>query len=81
MTGLQEKGFRVAVERAGSIAALARLCGVTRSAVKQWEAEGLVPVPRRRGETNRVLLIERELGVHRHLLNPVVYPEPPSLHS
>lgn len=63
-------GIKQAIEQAGSMRALASQIGVTFSAVQQWAAADRVP-------PKRVLDVERITGVHRHHLNPDIYPDPP----
>lgn len=55
--------LRLALERAGSASALARLLQVTPSAVLQWQ-----DVPAR-----RVLEVEQFTGVSRHALRPDIF--------
>lgn len=55
----------------GNVAELARRLGIRRQAITQWKASGVVPV-------GRVLDVERETGVARHVLNPRFYPAPAS---
>jgi DNA-binding transcriptional regulator YdaS (Cro superfamily) len=57
---MQTEELRRAIERAGSVSALARAAGVRPQAVSQWKS---VPI-------NRVLLIEEKLGIPRHQLRP-----------
>lgn len=61
MSGLQHwlKGER------GRTAALAKACGVTHAAVRQWSV-GRVPA-------ERVLQIESHTGLSRHVLRPDVF--------
>lgn len=63
-------GVEMAIEKAGTQAELARTLGVGRQLVNHWVKQGKVP-------PDRALEIERRLGVHRHFLNPDVYPERP----
>jgi DNA-binding transcriptional regulator YdaS (Cro superfamily) len=56
--------------RPGETARIARELGIKSQAVSQWRRSGCVP-------PNRVIDVERITGVHRHFLNPTVYPEPP----
>lgn len=60
-----------ALKAAGGVTALASKLGITSQAVSQWKTNGYVPAP-------RVLDVERVSGVHRHYLNPKLYPDPPS---
>jgi DNA-binding transcriptional regulator YdaS (Cro superfamily) len=68
--GQQASGIDRAIETAGTLRALAERLGVTREAVSQWRARGVVPPA-------RVLDVERITGVHRHFLNPSIYPDRP----
>lgn len=64
-------GIEMAIEAAGSQAELARVMKVGRQAVNYWyKCKRVPPAP--------ALEIERRLGVHRHYLNPEVYPERPA---
>jgi DNA-binding transcriptional regulator YdaS (Cro superfamily) len=63
-----DSGIRQAIEAAGTVAALARKLGVTRSAIHQW-----VRIP-----AERVLDIERATGVSRQTLRPDLYPPEPA---
>ena len=58
----------LAIEKAGSVAALAALAGVRQQAISQW---------RRRIPAERVLLIEGLTGISRHQLRPDVFGPPP----
>lgn len=67
MTAHANPGIAKAAEAVGgTIARLAKMIGVTRSAVHQW--------PRIPAE--RVLEVERVTGVPRHELRPDIYPPP-----
>lgn len=55
----------------GNQAELARRIGKTRANVNYWKDNGIVPV-------ESVLDVEKATGVHRHYLNPKVYPDPPA---
>lgn len=55
-----------AIDKAGSLKAIAQPCGVTEQAVSQWEK-----VP-----PKHVLMVEKVSGVSRHLLRPDIYPDP-----
>lgn len=57
-----------AVEKAGSLSALARACGVSTTAVWKWMQSA------RRVSTEYVLRVEAATGVSRHLLRPDIYP-------
>ena len=61
---MQKTPKELALENVGGASALARLLGVTRSAISQWDR---VPV-------ERVLDVERLTGVPRHNLRPDIYP-------
>lgn len=63
-------GLEQALERVGGTTKLAIALGIRSQAISQWKTKGRVPA-------NRVLDVERITGVHRHLLNPTIYPEPP----
>jgi DNA-binding transcriptional regulator YdaS (Cro superfamily) len=63
-------GVEMAIEKVGSQSELARTLGVGRQLVNHWMKMGKVP-------PDRALEIERRLGIHRHYLNPTVYPERP----
>jgi len=51
----------------GGASALARLIGISRTAVSLWRKQQRVPV-------TRVLEIERLTGIPRHKLRPDIYP-------
>lgn len=55
-----------AIEKSGSVTALAEYLGIKSQAVSQW----------RRAPAKRVLDIERASGVSRHELRPDLYPRP-----
>ena len=59
-----EFGLEAAVKAAGSKSALARILGVTRGAICQWQ----------RIPSERVISIESLVGVPRHVLRPDLYP-------
>jgi len=62
------EALKLAVEKAGSQAKLAEICGVSQTAVWKWlQSCKMLP-----GEY--VLTVEAELGIPRHLLNPKFYP-------
>nr|WP_317893806.1 YdaS family helix-turn-helix protein [uncultured Sphingomonas sp.] len=60
--------LQVAVQRASSQSALARLCGVSQPAVSKWVRQG------KHLPAEHVLTVERATGVSRHLLRPDLYP-------
>lgn len=61
--------LKAAVERRGSLTEVARLLGITRQAIGQWES-----VP-----PKHVLGLERLSGVSRYAIRPDIYgPEPAS---
>lgn len=57
-----------AVTRAGSQSAIARICGVSQTAVWKWLQSG------KRLPAEYVLPVEAETGVSKHLLRPDIYP-------
>lgn len=57
-----------AVDRSGSQSALARICGVSQTAVWKWLQSG------KRLPAEHVLIVERETGVSKHDLRPDIYP-------
>ena len=59
-------GLRRAIERAGSVAALARALGISRASVNEWA----------RVPTDRVKAVESFTGVPRHELRPDVFDAP-----
>ena len=61
----------LAARAAGTKARLAKLVGVSPQAITKWLKSG-VPA-------ERVLAVERETGVSRHVLRPDIYPSEPSL--
>jgi DNA-binding transcriptional regulator YdaS (Cro superfamily) len=67
------EALALAVEKAGSQAALARICGVSQPAVWKWahSAKRLPP--------EHVLTVEAATGVSRHALRPDIYPLPSPL--
>ena len=56
-----------AIDAAGGVAPLARLCKISYEAVRKWQATGRLPV-------ERVLEIERLTKVSRYELRPDIYP-------
>ncbi|MBB5985330.1 transcriptional regulator [Sphingobium lignivorans] len=57
-----------ALEVAGSQSALARICGVSQTAVWKWVQSS------KRLPAEHVLKVEAATGVSRHLLRPDIYP-------
>jgi len=57
-----------AVGQAGSQSALARICGVSQTAVWKWLQSS------KRLPAEYCLAVERETGVSKHLLRPDIYP-------
>lgn len=64
----QQQALTQAVNRMGSQSAMARLCGVSQSAVWKWLAEEMA-LP-----AEHVLAVEAATGVSRHELRPDLYP-------
>lgn len=62
------EALKQAVESAGSQSALARICGVTQTAVWKWLQSG------KRLPAEYVLKAEAATGVSRHALRPDIYP-------
>lgn len=62
------EALKTAVERAGSQAELARLCGVTQPAVWKWVQSS------KRVPAEFVLAVEAATGVSIHDLRPDIYP-------
>lgn len=62
------EALMLAVERAGSQAELARLCGVSATAVWKWVQSG------KRVGHGYALVVEEATGVSRHVLRPDLYP-------
>jgi DNA-binding transcriptional regulator YdaS (Cro superfamily) len=60
--------LHAAIDRAGSQAALARICGVTQTAVWQWVHR------MKRMPADYVLKAEQATGVSCHELRPDIYP-------
>ncbi|WP_312488156.1 YdaS family helix-turn-helix protein [Sphingomonas sp.] len=60
--------MRIAIRRAGSQSALARLLGVSQAAVSKWDRLSK-PLPHQ-----HVLKVEETLGLSRHDLRPDLYP-------
>ena len=57
-----------AVDQAGSQSALARVCGVSQTAVWKWLQSS------KRLPAEHCIAVERETGVSKHLLRPDIYP-------
>ena len=66
------EALQAAVTRAGSQSALARVCGVSQTAVWKWIQSG------KRLPAELCLVVERETGVSKHLLRPDIYPFEPT---
>ncbi|MFC4593764.1 transcriptional regulator [Sphingobium tyrosinilyticum] len=62
------EALKAAVHRAGSQSALARICGVSQTAVWKWLQSG------KRLPAEFVLKVEAETTVSRYLLRPDIYP-------
>jgi len=67
------EALQAAVAQAGSQSALARMCGVSQTAVWKWiQRSKWLPA-------ELCLVVERETGVSKHLLRPDIYPSNPTL--
>lgn len=64
-TANRDAGLQLAIERAGSIAALARALGINRQAVSSWDQIPLERVP----------AVESATGVPRQQLRPDFWPQ------
>jgi DNA-binding transcriptional regulator YdaS (Cro superfamily) len=62
------EALQLAVSDAGSQSALARICGVSQTAVWKWLQSS------KRLPAEYCLVVERETGVSKHLLRPDIYP-------
>jgi Uncharacterized protein conserved in bacteria, prophage-related len=62
------KALMAAADRAGSLAALARICGCTPQAVTKWVQSS------KRLPGRYALAVEAATGIPRHLLCPDMYP-------
>lgn len=62
------EALRAAVTRAGSQSAMARLCGVSQTAVWKWIQSG------KRLPAEHCLVVERKTGISKHVLRPDIYP-------
>lgn len=62
--------LRAFCARHGNQVRLAEAVGVSRQAVSRWLQAGQVGA-------DYVLTVERCTGIHRHFLNPRIYPDPP----
>lgn len=69
---IQTTPLALAVRRAGSQSAFARIIGRSQPTVYEW-LRGNRPLP-----AEHVLTVERETGVSKHLLRPDLYPAEPS---
>jgi DNA-binding transcriptional regulator YdaS (Cro superfamily) len=58
--------IQLAIDAAGGVAQLAKLCEVSYEAVRKWREKGL--------PAERVLEVERHTRVSRHDLRPDIYP-------
>ena len=56
-----------AIEKAGSLTALARLAGVKPPTVCGWRDRGIVPA-------DRVIVVSKATGIPHHILNPAFPP-------
>lgn len=56
-----------AIEIVGSQVALAKICGVSQPTVFKWLKKSEIPA-------KRVLLVEKQTGISRYKLNPLIYP-------
>ena len=65
------EALRAALTVAGSQSALARVCGVSSTAVWKWVQSS------KRLPAEYVLLVEAATGVSRHFLRPDIYPPDP----
>ena len=63
---VMDNGISLAVGKAGSQAALAKVLGISPQAVSRWEK---IPV-------KRALKIEQKLGIPRHQLRPDIWEKP-----
>lgn len=64
------EALTLAVERAGSMSELARICEVSPTAVWKWVQSS----KRMSADKGRVLRVESVLGISRHVLRPDIYP-------
>lgn len=62
------EALQAAVMRAGSQSAMARVCGVSQTAVWKWLQSG------KRLPAEHCLAVETATGVSKHLLRPDIYP-------
>lgn len=62
------EALQMAVEIAGSQSALARICGVSQTAVWKWVQSS------KRVPPDYVLRVEAATGISRHVLRPDIYP-------
>ena len=63
---MKNEPIREAIEKAGSVKALAEAAGVTPQCVSQWKK---IPI-------GRVRAIEKGTGIPRHLLRPDIFDVP-----
>jgi DNA-binding transcriptional regulator YdaS (Cro superfamily) len=66
----KRKSLEEVLEAPGETTRIAKELDIAPQAISQWRRKGRVP-------PNRVLDVERVTGVHRHFLNPDIYPERP----
>jgi DNA-binding transcriptional regulator YdaS (Cro superfamily) len=68
------EALALAIEAAGGVCALARICKVSHTAVQKWrKREGMSAGVTEDGHS-WVILVERATGVSRHWLRPDIYP-------
>lgn len=61
------------IDKAGSVTAVAAVCGVSYQAIRKWEERGRLPRTEWTGETNYAEKLEAQFGVSRHILAPGAY--------
>ena len=59
----REAGLDIVIDRAGSLSAIAKVCGVSRPAISKW----------RRVPIGRVAILEKTFGIPRSELRPDVF--------
>jgi DNA-binding transcriptional regulator YdaS (Cro superfamily) len=64
-------GLQAALDKAGTQAKLAEVCGVSQPTVWGWINKGNGRIP-----AEYVLAVEEKLGLARHDLRPDIYPAP-----